>query len=95
MSQLGMTPREAQIVEGFASGRSTDKLAQELYISSATLRTHLRKIFSTLNVGSRVEMIALVLDRVLQDVEGFDPAAQPPAAPSSTTSLGPPTDRSR
>ncbi len=69
VAKLGLTQRESQIVEKFAAGKSTQALAEELYISAATVRTHLRKIFTKLEICSRVELLSLVLTKVLEATE--------------------------
>ncbi len=69
VAKLGLTQRESQIVEKFAAGKSTQALAEELYISAATVRTHLRKIFTKLDLCSRVELLSLVLTKVLEATE--------------------------
>lgn len=67
--KLGLTQRESQIVEKFAIGKSTQALASELFISAATVRTHLRKIFTKLNIGSRVELLSLVIAKILDEID--------------------------
>ncbi len=64
-----MTQRGSQIVEKLAAGRSTQALAEELCISAATVRTHLRKLFTKLEISSRVELLSLVLAKVLEATE--------------------------
>ena len=66
VAKLGLTQRESQIVEKLAAGKSTQALAEELSISDATVRTHLRKIFTKLEICSRVELLSLVLAKVLE-----------------------------
>lgn len=73
VARLGLTQRESQIVERFAEGMSTQTLASELYISVATVRTHLRKIFTKLEISSRVELLSQVLSMVLDDIEDDRP----------------------
>ena len=73
VAKLGLTRRESQIVEKFAEGMSTQILARELYISAATVRTHLRKIFTKLEISSRVELLSQVLSMVLDDIEDNRP----------------------
>lgn len=70
VARLGLTQRESQIVEKFAHGMSTQALAAELFISAATVRTHLRKIFAKLDINSRVELLSLVLAKVMEDLDG-------------------------
>ncbi len=69
VAKLGLTQRESQIVAEFAIGKSTQALANELFISAATVRTHLRKIFTKLNIGSRVELLSMVVSRILEDID--------------------------
>ena len=69
VAELGLTQRESQIVEKFAIGKSTQALANGLYISAATVRTHLRKIFTKLNIGSRVELLSMVIAKILDDID--------------------------
>lgn len=70
VAALGLTQRESQIVEKFSHGMSTQALAAELFISAATVRTHLRKIFTKLDINSRVELLSLVLAKVMEDLDG-------------------------
>lgn len=70
VAMLGLTQRESQIVEKFSHGMSTQALAAELFISAATVRTHLRKIFTKLDINSRVELLSLVLAKVMDDLDG-------------------------
>ena len=69
VAKLGLTQRESQIVEKFAIGKSTQALANGLYISAATVRTHLRKIFTKLNIGSRVELLSMVIAKILDEID--------------------------
>lgn len=67
--RLGLTPRESQLVELFAMGYATAAVSKNLGISEATIRTHLRKIFSALKVASRVQLVALVLKIILEELD--------------------------
>jgi DNA-binding CsgD family transcriptional regulator/tetratricopeptide (TPR) repeat protein len=57
-----LTPSERRVVELAASGRSNRRIAQELFVTTATVETHLRHAFSKLGVRSRVELRS-ALDR--------------------------------
>lgn len=50
-----LTPREAQILEMIANGSSNKKIANDLFISEATVKTHTNRIFRKLGLSSRVE----------------------------------------
>ena len=51
----GLTPREEEILRLLVSGRSNPEIAEALYISRATARTHVSNILAKLGVGSRTE----------------------------------------
>ena len=70
VATLGLTQRESQIIDKFSHWMSTQALAAELFISAATVRTHLRKIFTKLDINSRVELLSLVLAKVMEDLDG-------------------------
>lgn len=53
-----LTFRQAQIARAFAEGRSHREIASELGISPATVRNHLRMIYSALHVSSKLELAA-------------------------------------
>lgn len=52
-----LTSRERQITELLAAGRTTGAIGQELGISSATVRNHVRNILSKLAAHSRTEAV--------------------------------------
>lgn len=54
---LGLTPRECQILEQLASGRSNKELARSLNISPNTVKTHIAALYAKLGVRNRVEAI--------------------------------------
>jgi PAS domain S-box-containing protein len=53
-----LTPRQREILELLASGRSTADIAKELTLSTETVRNHLRSVLRELNAHTRVEAIA-------------------------------------
>lgn len=55
---IQLSPREQEIVRLVALGHSNKIIADVLSISSWTVCTHLRRIFSKLGVGSRAAMVA-------------------------------------
>lgn len=52
--------RERQIVEALASGRRVKDIAQDLVISTHTVRNHLKAIYRKLNVRSQFELLSLM-----------------------------------
>jgi DNA-binding CsgD family transcriptional regulator len=57
---LGLTAREQEVLQEAASGATNDEIAEKLWISPHTVRTHLHHIFEKLNVRTRTEAAALL-----------------------------------
>lgn len=55
-----LTPREADVLALIADGRANPTIAAELYISVATVKTHVNAIFAKLGTPTRAELMALV-----------------------------------
>lgn len=54
---LGLTPRECEVLELLAAGRSTKEMARQLGISPNTAKTHLARIYEKLEVQRRTQAI--------------------------------------
>ncbi len=54
----GLTPRERDVLRGVARGLSTTEIAGELYLSTHTVRDHLKSVFDKVGVSSRGELVA-------------------------------------
>jgi pimeloyl-ACP methyl ester carboxylesterase/DNA-binding CsgD family transcriptional regulator len=52
-----LTPRERQVLDGLAAGRSNKQIAQTLFLSPKTVRNYVSILFSKLGVASRSEAI--------------------------------------
>jgi DNA-binding CsgD family transcriptional regulator len=57
--QLGLTPREAEVLALVAAGRSNRQIAQALFISPKTVGVHVSNILAKLGVAGRVEAAAI------------------------------------
>ena len=57
-----LTPRQHQIVELLTDGLSYKMIADKLIISVETVRDHIKKIYRTLQVNSKAEVIRKKLD---------------------------------
>ncbi|MGH8905191.1 MAG: ATP-binding protein [Egibacteraceae bacterium] len=53
--QLGLTPREAEVLAQIAAGRGNRQIARALFISEKTVSVHVSRILRKLGVKSRVE----------------------------------------
>jgi DNA-binding CsgD family transcriptional regulator len=58
-----LSPREREVLRHLASGKRTEQIAGDLFLSPATVRNHVRAILTKLNVHSRIEAILAVVAR--------------------------------
>ena len=65
MSGEALTDREIDVLKLLARGRSNKEIGTDLFISETTVKTHVRSVFSKLNVMSRTEAIAAANKRGL------------------------------
>jgi DNA-binding CsgD family transcriptional regulator len=57
IAALGLSPRECEILELLASGKSNREMADALHISPNTVKTHLARVYEKLEVQRRVQAI--------------------------------------
>jgi len=57
--ELGLTPRELEVLRLVADGRSNSQVAEALFISAKTASVHVSNILAKLGVASRVEAAAV------------------------------------
>ena len=57
-----LTKRQNEIVEHLSKGLSYKLIAEKLEISLDTVRSHIRKIYSTLKVNSKLEVLNMYYD---------------------------------
>jgi DNA-binding CsgD family transcriptional regulator len=67
--ELGLTPREQQIVAWVARGKTNAQIAELLWISPTTVRKHLENVYAKLGVRTRTAAAARFLG-TLDDTEG-------------------------
>ncbi len=54
-----LTPRQAEVLRLLERGYSTKQIAQELHLSTETVRNHVRHLLQALGVNSRLEAVAV------------------------------------
>jgi DNA-binding NarL/FixJ family response regulator len=64
-SVANLTGREREILIGLARGRSNRELAAELFVSEATVKTHVSNLLLKLSVRSRVQAVILAYEHGL------------------------------
>ncbi len=57
IKQLGLSPKELQVLEKVVAGLSNQAIADELFVSINTVKTHLKNGYAKLSVSSRVQAI--------------------------------------
>lgn len=57
ISRYELSPREAEVLSLVVRGRSVPHIAERLYLSRGTVKTHIARIYRKLGVGDRQEMI--------------------------------------
>lgn len=57
VADLGITPRELEILEQIASGKSTKEIAAALFVSENTVKTHTSRVFDKLGVTRRTQAV--------------------------------------
>lgn len=62
--EFGLSPRETEVVELLAKGRSLPFIQNELYISAGTAQTHARHIYKKMSVHSRQEFLDVIERRM-------------------------------
>lgn len=61
--QEALSAREIEILDHVARGRTNKEIAAVLFISEATVKTHLLHIFAKLDVQDRTQAVTVALDR--------------------------------
>ncbi|HEY7500342.1 MAG TPA: response regulator transcription factor [Vicinamibacterales bacterium] len=57
--QLGITARELEILEAMAAGLSNREIAERLFVSENTVKTHAARVFDKLSARRRTQAIQL------------------------------------
>ena len=57
VEQLGITPRELEILEAIAAGLSNREIAERLFVSENTVKTHAGRLFDKLSARRRTQVV--------------------------------------
>jgi two-component system response regulator DegU len=60
-SRERLTDRERQVLEELSMGKTTKQIAESLFLSEETVKSHLSHVYRKLGVGDRVEAVAVAL----------------------------------
>ncbi len=59
IDQLGLTPREAEVLALVAAGQTNRQIGERLYVSEKTASVHVSNILRKLGVSTRVDAAAV------------------------------------
>jgi DNA-binding CsgD family transcriptional regulator len=62
VAELGITPRELEILELIASGLSNREIAEKLFVSENTVKTHSSRLFEKLDAKRRTQAVQIAKD---------------------------------
>ena len=57
VQELGITPRELEILEAMAAGLSNREIAERLFVSENTVKTHAARLFDKLSARRRTQAV--------------------------------------
>ncbi len=79
-----LTARERAVVTLIAMGHETQEIAETLYVSPSTVRTHVRNSMAKLGAHTRAQLVALVMDgKVDGGLDGGPTHAKDPTSDKS------------
>lgn len=59
LTALGITPRELEVLELIAQGLSNKEIAERVFVSENTVKTHLSRVFDKLGARRRTQAVQL------------------------------------
>jgi DNA-binding CsgD family transcriptional regulator len=65
LATFGLSPREAEILDGLRRGLTARQLGDELFISARTVHHHLERIYRKLGVHSAAAAVAVAMSAQL------------------------------
>ena len=70
VERLGITPRELEILGLIAAGLSTREIAERLFVSENTVKTHAGRLFDKLGARRRTQAVQLAKEAGLHPLNG-------------------------
>ncbi len=60
LAKMGISAREGEIIELLVEGKTNSEIAAALFISTNTVKTHIKNIYAKLEVSNRIQLFALL-----------------------------------
>jgi DNA-binding NarL/FixJ family response regulator len=73
-----LTPREREVLAEIGRGRSNSEIAQHLFLSEATVKTHLARLMTKLQLRDRSQAVVIAYETGLVRPGGDSPATSRP-----------------
>jgi DNA-binding CsgD family transcriptional regulator len=67
LTQQGISSREEEIIELLVLGRTNREIAEKLFISNNTVKTHIKNVYGKLDVSNRVQLFSLLRGETRQN----------------------------
>ena len=67
--QYQLTPREKEVVELIYRGRTNREIAEMLFLSESTVKTHVYNIFRKMGVKNRVGILCIINEETMEQME--------------------------
>lgn len=77
LAESGLTPRELEILELIAAGLSNREIAERLFVSENTVKTHAKRLFDKLGARRRTQAVKIGRERRLIPPVAVAPAGHP------------------
>jgi len=65
IGELGLTPRELEVLQLVAEGLSTREMAERLFVSENTVKTHTNRVLDKLGASRRTQAVQLAREQGL------------------------------
>lgn len=62
IKELGLSNREYEVLQGIVAGLSNQEIANELFVSESTIKTHVSSVLLKLNAKRRTQAIQIAKD---------------------------------